>query len=195
MARDLLDEGQFGAALVFTPSITGAGASTAPRSPEATASDNLSAYVNFAYSRRAGDQGRDRAVQFRSRRARLHQQPLRVPRSRPDLHLVWRCSLPLERLRVQRSIIYTAAACVSGFANTGNLPFYIQANAGVTRRFAVPYVGWIEARLDCINLFDRTYLIRDGSGIGVGAPQYGPRRAVFAGVRVPLPWGDRTAGS
>ena len=82
----------------------------------------------------------------------------------------------------------------SGFANTGNLPLYVQVNAGVSKRFAVPYLGWVEARFDCINLFDRTYLIRDGSGIGVGAPQYGPRRAVFAGIRVPLPFGAPAAG-
>ena len=57
----------------------------------------------------------------------------------------------------------------------------------------MPYLGWVEARLDCVNLFDHTYLIRDGSGIGVGAAQYGPRRAVFAGIRIPL-WsgGSRT---
>ena len=83
----------------------------------------------------------------------------------------------------------------SDFANTGNLPFYIQANAGVSKRFTVPYLGWVEARFDCVNLFDHTYLLRDGSGIGVGAPQYGPRRAVFAGIRVPLPFSGATAGS
>ena len=26
------------------------------------------------------------------------------------------------------------------------------------------------------------YAIRDGSGVGVGAPQFGPRRGVFVGV-------------
>ena len=31
-------------------------------------------------------------------------------------------------------------------------------------------------RLDVINLFDNTYQIRNGTGVGVGAPQYGQRR-------------------
>ena len=35
-------------------------------------------------------------------------------------------------------------------------------------------------RFDIINLFDTIYFIRDGSGIGVFAPQYGPRRGYFA---------------
>jgi outer membrane receptor protein involved in Fe transport len=37
-------------------------------------------------------------------------------------------------------------------------------------------------RADIINLFDKVYEIRDGSGVGVGAPQFGPRRGVFVGV-------------
>jgi len=33
-----------------------------------------------------------------------------------------------------------------------------------------------------INVFDQIYQIRNGTGVGVGAPQYGPRRGFFAGV-------------
>ncbi len=40
----------------------------------------------------------------------------------------------------------------------------------------------LELRLDIINLFDQIYQIRNGTGVGVGAPQYGPRRTVLAGV-------------
>ena len=38
------------------------------------------------------------------------------------------------------------------------------------------------ARLDVINLTDKIYEIRNGTGIGVGAPQFGPRRGLFVGV-------------
>jgi outer membrane receptor protein involved in Fe transport len=40
----------------------------------------------------------------------------------------------------------------------------------------------ITVRLDVINLFDDIYQIRSGSGIGVFAPQYGPRRGFYVGV-------------
>ena len=33
-----------------------------------------------------------------------------------------------------------------------------------------------------INVLDRKYPIRDGSGLGVGNPQYGLHRAILAGV-------------
>jgi outer membrane receptor protein involved in Fe transport len=37
-------------------------------------------------------------------------------------------------------------------------------------------------RFDVVNVFDKIYEIRDGSGIGVFAPQFGPRRGFFAGI-------------
>jgi hypothetical protein len=33
-----------------------------------------------------------------------------------------------------------------------------------------------------INAFDEKYEIRDGTGVGVGAPQFGARRAIFVGL-------------
>ena len=72
----------------------------------------------------------------------------------------------------------------SGFANTDHLPFYTQANLGVIHHFNFnePLIGKFDARLLLINAFNRVYELRDGSGIGVGAPQYGPHIAMYAGV-------------
>jgi len=41
----------------------------------------------------------------------------------------------------------------------------------------------VEARLDIINVFDLKYQIRNGSGVGVGASQFGPRRTILAGLK------------
>ena len=40
----------------------------------------------------------------------------------------------------------------------------------------------LELRLDIINLLDEVYQIRNGTGVGVGAPQFGPRRTILAGM-------------
>jgi hypothetical protein len=61
-----------------------------------------------------------------------------------------------------------------GFANTDHLPGYGQVNVSAARSF-----GKMDLRFAVINVFDRVYQIRDGSGIGVGAPQWGPRRGFF----------------
>jgi hypothetical protein len=33
-----------------------------------------------------------------------------------------------------------------------------------------------------VNLFDQAYELRDGTGIGVGAPQWGQRRGFYGGI-------------
>ncbi|MEA2648293.1 MAG: hypothetical protein QOG61_728, partial [Candidatus Binataceae bacterium] len=43
-------------------------------------------------------------------------------------------------------------------------------------------------RLAVINLGDWIYQIRNGSGIGVFAPQYGPRRTFYGGLKWNLPF-------
>jgi outer membrane receptor protein involved in Fe transport len=41
----------------------------------------------------------------------------------------------------------------------------------------------LSVRLDVVNVFDQVYELRDGSGVGVFAPQFGPRRGFYAGVK------------
>jgi outer membrane receptor protein involved in Fe transport len=70
-----------------------------------------------------------------------------------------------------------------GFANLEHSPGYTQWNAAAERRFYPWRTGKpLALRLSAVNLFDRSYLLRAGSGIGEFAPQYGPRRGLFAGI-------------
>ena len=70
----------------------------------------------------------------------------------------------------------------NGFANTDHLPFYAQINASVSQKFQTSTLGNNTVRLSVLNVLDRAYQLRDGSGIGVGAPQWGPRRTLYLGV-------------
>jgi outer membrane receptor protein involved in Fe transport len=70
-----------------------------------------------------------------------------------------------------------------GFANTEHLPSYTVFNAAVARTLQLGAgVGALDLRLAVQNVFDRVYQLRDGSGIGVGAPQFGLRRAFYATI-------------
>jgi outer membrane receptor protein involved in Fe transport len=73
-----------------------------------------------------------------------------------------------------------------GFANTGVLPPILQFNAGIVRKVPIPSFGDVECRLAVINVFNHPYEIRNGTGIGVFSPSYGPRRAIYGGIKVPL---------
>ena len=68
----------------------------------------------------------------------------------------------------------------NGIPNGARLPAYVQVNLSFSQHLT--WAGGIDARLDIINAADRAYEIRDGSGVGVGAPQWGPRRGVFVGL-------------
>jgi outer membrane receptor protein involved in Fe transport len=66
--------------------------------------------------------------------------------------------------------------------NGGHVPGYVQVNLAANYHLALGPAGPLDLRFDIINVGDARYEIRDGTGVGVGAPQWGPRRGFFAGV-------------
>ncbi len=76
----------------------------------------------------------------------------------------------------------TTAYGGTSIPNGEHLPYYTQVNTGLTHVFTIPGNGTLTTRFDVINLFDKIYQIRNGTGVGVGAPQFGPRRGLFFGV-------------
>lgn len=70
-----------------------------------------------------------------------------------------------------------------GFANTKSVPDYGTVNLSLQRILKIPQLpGSFKIRFDIVNLFDEIYELRDGSGIGVGAPQFGQRRGFYGTV-------------
>jgi outer membrane receptor for ferrienterochelin and colicins len=72
----------------------------------------------------------------------------------------------------------------SGFVipNGDHTPSYAQYNLGLSHEFHLASTGPLTARFDIINVGDKVYQIRSGTGIGVFAPQYGARRGFFGGL-------------
>ena len=73
-----------------------------------------------------------------------------------------------------------------GFANLGKLPDYYPVNLGVEHVFHTKWgaIPQVKLRFDCINVFDEVYQLRNGTGLGIAASQYGHRRMFFAGLSV-----------
>jgi outer membrane receptor protein involved in Fe transport len=67
--------------------------------------------------------------------------------------------------------------------NGASLPAYFQLNLNVSHDFMLGDSGDLHTQLAVLNVLDRSYAMRDGSGIGVGAPQFGPRRGVYLSVQ------------
>ena len=74
----------------------------------------------------------------------------------------------------------------SDIPNGRALGGYYTVNLSAVQRLDPSVLGGrgrgTELQVDVINLLDRKYVLRDGSGLGVGKPQYGLRRAILAGV-------------
>jgi hypothetical protein len=66
--------------------------------------------------------------------------------------------------------------------NGGSVPGYDTVNMGFTQGFKWAGLEHLSARFDVINVGDRSYELRDGSGVGVFAPQFGARRSFYGGL-------------
>ena len=187
-AADLIDEGQFGPALIFETFNYRKGRVYGVEFTGSYTHNNIYAYENFAWSVAQGTQVE--SGQFNFSPAELayinthyifldHDQTFTNSAGVVYNWKGWMFSL---------DGIY-GSGLRSGFANTGNLPYYIQLDAGITKRITVPnHGGVLEFRGAIVNLNDRTYEIRSGTGIGVFAAQFGPRRALYGGIKWELPF-------
>jgi outer membrane receptor protein involved in Fe transport len=66
--------------------------------------------------------------------------------------------------------------------NDVSLPNYAVFNASLVQKIPISRSKGTQIRFDVINLFDNQYQIRNGLGVGVGAPQFGQRRTFLVGL-------------
>ncbi|BBO99769.1 TonB-dependent receptor [Sulfuriferula nivalis] len=175
---NLLDEGQFGAALLYTPFNYAEGKIYGAELTGNYHKDNFSAYFNIAHSVALGKNIVSAQYNFAADELAY------IANNWVHLDHDQTITASVGSAYRWRGTKYSADAVYgsglrSGFANTSSLPAYVQVNVAAARSFDTTVLGKIEGRVSVLNLFDSSYEIRDGSGIGVGAPQYGPRRAVL----------------
>jgi outer membrane receptor protein involved in Fe transport len=64
----------------------------------------------------------------------------------------------------------------SSIPNGQSLPAYAVVNLSAAQKLPIEGTRGATVRLDVLNLLDTSYELRDGTGVGVGAPQFGLRR-------------------
>ncbi len=188
-ATDLVDEGQFGAPIILTPFNYAHGQVYGIELTGSYHVGGLLAYVNLASQRAIGKDivssqfnfGADDLAYITNHYIHLdHEQQVTAS---GGLSYVWngtRVSADFLLGSGLRSDL--ALPDGSSVPNGDRLPYYTQVNLGVEHDFDRQGLSGLSARLDIINLLDKVYEIRDGTGVGVGAPQFGPRRGLFFGV-------------
>jgi len=178
---NLLDEGQFGAPIILTPFNYQFGRQYGGEFTANYNTDNFNAYLNASYERAAGKNITSSEFEFSS----------------DDLAYIAGNYIPLDHQQIVslsggasykwQSTIFSADLLYgSGLRRDGatpngdSVPAYVTVNLGVSHAFDI--AGGLTVRLDVINVGDEKYEIRDGTGVGVGAPQFGARRGFFAGL-------------
>ena len=181
IVRDLIDEGQFGQALIFTPFNYSQGKIYGVELTGNYHSGNFAAYANYAYTISLAKEVS--SAQFNFGQDELDYIANNWIHTDHDQTSTASAGMSYLLLGTQLSTDATYGSGLrSGFANTDHVPSSTQVNLGATRKFSLGSFGPMEARLSVINVFDKVNIIRDGSGIGVFAPQYGPRIGYFAGL-------------
>ncbi len=183
--KNLLDEGQFGSAILYTPFNYAEGKVYGVELSSTWRNGAFSAYANAAYSIAKGRDivssqytfGPDELAYIRDHWIYL------------DHSQTWSASAGAAYTWRDTTFSTTAiygSGLPAGFANTDSLPSYVQVDAGVSRAFDLGSFGKLDARFNIVNVFDKVYEIRDGTGVGVGAPQFGPRRAYYLAFEKPF---------
>ncbi len=179
--RHLQDEGQFGNALIFSAFNFERGKIYGIEFSANYRLSNFSAYGNLAVARALG-KGIE-SGQFNFDTAELAYIAQNWVHLDHDQNIAASAGLSyrLGDTQLAADALY-GSGLRRGFANREHLPGYTQVNVNITQAIQVPGAGKWEGRVSVLNLFDKTYQLRDGSGIGVGAPQFGTRRTFYVGL-------------
>jgi TonB dependent receptor len=181
-ATDLLDDGQFGQAYVLTAFNYARGTNEGVELKASYTNGNLHVYGNLAWARQIATDVVSNQYLFDPAELNYIANNYVYTDHAQFLTASAGASYLWKGTKFSASMIY-GSGLRDGFANTGTVPSYTQVNLGVSHDFnIVSPTKPTTLRFDIVNLFDTIYQIRDGSGIGVFAPQYGPRRGFFFGV-------------
>jgi outer membrane receptor protein involved in Fe transport len=185
LARDLLDDGQFGAAYVLTAFNYEKGENYGVEGSFKIKNGNFNAYGNVAWGEQHGTNIVSNQYLFSAAELAYIAHAWVFT----DHSQTWTGSAGMSYLwngiRYSADYIY-GSGLRSGDLNLDHVAAYGQVNVGMSREIAMPGDKPITVRFDVVNLFDAEYEIRSGTGIGVFAPQWGPRRGYFVGVRQAL---------
>jgi outer membrane receptor protein involved in Fe transport len=183
-SRNMIDEGQFGAPIILTPFNYLDGKQYGMDVTLGYADGPLSAYANVAFSHALGRHIVSSQFNFSQddldyiATNYIHTDHDQALSASVGASYIWEMT---TRFSVD-TIIGTGVRTSGAVPNGGHVPGYVQVNLGISHDFDLGSAGLITLRGDVINVLDHKYEIRDGTGIGVGAPQFGPRRGFFAGI-------------
>jgi len=177
----VLDEGQFGPAMIFSPNNADHGF---VRGMELTINyqkDGFYAYGNIAFSRAMAYGMISGQFQFDPDELAYLQTHWYHLDHDQDITASTGVAYKAAGFKVYADVLY-GSGLYGGFGNQQEAPQYATLNPGVEYTVKISGKNSLKARFDIVNALDLVYEIRDGDGIGVFAPQYLPRRGFYGGL-------------
>jgi len=190
--KNLVDEGQFGAPIILTPFNYAKGRQYGAEFTASYAHGPFSAYANFAAQSAKGEDIISSQFNFSAADlAYIADHFIDLDHSASytasaGVSYLWRGT------RVGADLLYgsglradlelPAGSAYPDIPNGLTLPSYVQVNLALSHKFENTPGGPLTVRFDVINVADRIIELRNGTGVGVFAPQYGPRRGFFGGI-------------
>jgi outer membrane receptor protein involved in Fe transport len=180
-AENQIDSGQFGAAIIETEFNYKKGNVYGGELTTTYNHGGFSAYGNLALSRAEGTDIDSQQFQFNPtelayiRNHWIYLDHNQAVTASAGVSHTW------NDTRVYADLLY-GNGLRAGFANLQKLPPYYPLNLGIDQKIRLNQSGSFTLRFDIVNILDQVYELRSGTGVGVGAPQYGPRRAFYGGL-------------
>ena len=182
ITKDLIDEGQFGQALIYAPFNYAQGRIEGVETTLNYKAGNFASYGNLAITESLGKDVV--SGQYNFTHAELDYIASNWIHCDHDQWFTASGGVSYRWCETLFSADATYGSGLrSGFANTQVVPDNVQLNLGAKRKFKLWKCGPVEARVAVLNVLDRVNEIRTGTGIGVFAPQYGPRIGFFGGLK------------
>jgi len=187
--KNLVDEGQFGAPIILTPFNYAMGYQAGIEFDVTYAYGPFSAYGNFATQTAKGKDIISSQFNFSpADLAYIANNYINLDHSASytasgGVSYLW------HGTRVGADLLYGSGLRADldlpgggDIPNGATTPPYTQVNLTASHRFANAPGGPVTVRIDVINVGDKIIELRTGQGVGVFAPQFGPRRQIFGGV-------------
>ena len=181
IARNQIDVGQFGQALVLDEYNYEKGYNEGVEFKVKYQEGNFKAYANMAWAQQFATNVTSQQYLFDPSTLAY----IATHKIYTDLSQRWTGSAGASYLwqdtRFSADLIY-GSGLRAGFANTQSMSPYAQINVGLSHELKLFGDKPTILRFDVVNPLDTIYELRNGTGIGVFAPQYGPRRGFFGGI-------------
>jgi outer membrane receptor protein involved in Fe transport len=187
LANDLLDEGQFGTPIILTPFNYHHGIVKGVEVLLSYEVGDWSFYGNFAASKALGKGISSAQFNFSLEDlAFINDHYIHLDHDQTYTYSAGiKYRVPTTRTLFSADLIAASGqrATNPGDVPNGNsLPSYQQVNLSLVQPIETGWQKGMELRFDLLNVFDQVYQIRNGSGVGVGNPQFGLRRTFLAGL-------------